>query len=639
MVKHARFVTALALLAGCSSGGGGGGKAPPDTTPPTVILVMPPDASAGVLPGTLLEATFDEPLDPGSVTTATFAVEVGGAPVAGATSTAGAVARFTPAAPLPELALVTARLTTAVRDLAGNRLAAPFAWSFTVADVTPPAVLGVAPAAGSVEVEPHAVVTVDFSEPVRDSAATTAAVTLSAPGGAQVPATVTVSGATVRLTPSAPLGWGTAYAVAVGVGVTDLAGNPLPAPVTSSFTTRPQPGALDASFAASGVARLDLGGVGDTARALAIRASDGGIALGAQTDGLGGARLIRLLADGDLDPSFGTTGVAAPGPAFACASGVGFQSTGRLVAVMGEGGGATNTFTTARLDDAGLLDPTFGASGVARPDLATVRPDLGGAFNGCSTRMAVQPDDRIVLAGERSTTTGLLKPIMTVVRLTAGGDLDPSFGTSGVVALDGPDFRSTSWAVALQPDGKIIVGGWSYWDGEGAFDAVVVRLDAGGQPDPSFGTTGVARIHAGPAGSNDRVVGVGVDGVGRILVAVDSYAAGGYRAFLARLDASGALDPSFAFGGITMTFGGPAWGGLVVQPDGKAVVAGGAGAGLAVARLGPTGALDPVFGAGGVATHANGPFPFATALQPDGSIVVVGEVGSAKDVGLARLRP
>jgi uncharacterized delta-60 repeat protein len=502
-----------------------------------------------------------------------------------------------------------------------------------VADVTPPQVLWFGPTAGAVDVDPHTVVTVLFSEPIRDSSATAAAVTLSVPGGAQVLVSATVSGDIVTLAPAAPLAWGTTYDIAAGVGVTDLAGNALPGQVGCSFTTRAQPGSLDAAFAVSGLARIDLGGPNDTARSLAIRASDGRIALGGSTDGLGGARLVRLLADGSRDAGFGADGIVTPGAAFQCTSGVGYQSTGLLVAVMtGAGSGSTNTFETARLDDAGLLDPAFGTSGVARPDLG----NLGDADNTCSTRMAVQPDDRIVLAGERSTTTGLIGPIMTVVRLTAAGDLDPSFGTSGVSALDLPDVRSNSRAVALQPDGKILVGGWSSWGG-GVFDALVWRLDVDGQTDPSFGTTGLARIHVGAPGSDDFAVGVGVDDLGRVLVTVTSSGSGGYNSAVVRLDATGGLDPSFGAGGV-VALAGPWWAGVAVQPDRRPVMAGTFES--MVARFGTDGALDPVFGTNGVVT-TGGPFPYAIGLQQDGKIVVVGEVSDAgaKDVGVLRLRP
>lgn len=102
-----------------------------DLLPPTVLSTSPVDGAIDVSQAAAVTAVFDEDLDPGSVTPGTFRlVDSLAAPVPGSVSYADRVATFTPDAPLDTLHRYTATLETGVRDVAGNALGAPVAWSF-----------------------------------------------------------------------------------------------------------------------------------------------------------------------------------------------------------------------------------------------------------------------------------------------------------------------------------------------------------------------------------------------------------------------------------------------------------------------------------------------------------------------------
>jgi len=108
-------------------------NATPDSTPPAVNSTIPSNAATSVGTNGAITAVFSEPLDPLSVTTATFTLNQGATPIAGTVTCALVTATFTPLTPLTTSTVYTAVLTTGVKDLAGNVLASSFTWSFTTA--------------------------------------------------------------------------------------------------------------------------------------------------------------------------------------------------------------------------------------------------------------------------------------------------------------------------------------------------------------------------------------------------------------------------------------------------------------------------------------------------------------------------
>ncbi len=209
------------------------------------------------------------------------------------------------------------------------------------------------------------------------------------------------------------------------------------------------------------------------------------------------------------------------------------------------------------------------------------------------------------------------------------GSLDNTFGTAGVAVLDLGAEVSVS-KMAVQADGKIVVAGRKGTAGTNA-DVLVARLGATGALDATFGTGGTRVVDLGS--NSDFGSGLAVLANGKIVVGA---VPGLCQAALVQLDSAGALDGSFAIGGVFNLA--PGSGGvamcafaLAVQPvDGKillgGVIGGANGGDFSLARFTPAGALDAGFGTGGLVSTDFGQNDqiFALALQADGKIVAGG---------------
>ena len=286
---------------------------------------------------------------------------------------------------------------------------------------------------------------------------------------------------------------------------------------------------------------------------------------------------------GDLDTTFGSGGKKTVNfGGTDAAQAVLVQPNGRVVA--GGRRRPASSFCVVRLRSAnGTLDPTFGSGGKRVIDFGTDDESVYGA--------ALQPDGKIVLAGDSR-----LQP--AVVRLKANGALDTSF--------DGDGRKLFSWgaigrvtAVVVAPNGKILLGGFSGPEGG---NIQVARLNANGTFDTTFGTAGIAAVDFGGTEFGEAMAR---QADGRILVAGRSSAGG---AVVARLRATGVLDPDFGGDGRVTLPGGGSLNAVLVQPDRNIVVAGNASgsATMTVTRLKPDGSLDTGFGSGGTATVAFG---------------------------------
>jgi uncharacterized delta-60 repeat protein len=320
---------------------------------------------------------------------------------------------------------------------------------------------------------------------------------------------------------------------------------------------------------------------------------------------------------GDLDATFGSGGrktVNFGGTDAARA--VLVQPNGRVV--VAGGGGPASSFCVVRLRAAnGTLDPTFGTGGKRVIDFGTDDESVYGA--------ALQPDGRIVLAGDSR-----LQP--AVVRLKADGALDTSFDDDGRKLFSwGAIGRVT--AVVVAPNGKLLLGGFSGPEGG---NIQVARLKANGAFDTTFGAGGIATVDFGATEFGEAMAR---QADGRILVAGRSSSGGGV---VARLRATGVLDPDFGSGGRVTLPGGGSLEAVLVQPDRNIIVAGNAGgsATMTVTRLKPDGSLDTTFGSGGTTAVAFGSLanPLGGAVcQADGKIVIAGYTQDGEDVAVARL--
>ncbi len=214
-----------------------------DVTPPTVISNQPPTGFLTVSPAATATVVFSEPMDPASISTTTFNLKVTatGALIPGTVTFTAATrtAEFKPTSLLPNPENITATVTTGAKDLAGNGLAAPFAWGFRTRDDTPPTVLSTTPANGAT-VPPSVIFFIAFSEAMDASTINATNITLKVTSsGTPVAGNVNYN-ATTRIasfTPNQTLAQNIGYTLTISGAVKDAAGNQMGTAVTVAITT------------------------------------------------------------------------------------------------------------------------------------------------------------------------------------------------------------------------------------------------------------------------------------------------------------------------------------------------------------------------------------------------------------------
>jgi hypothetical protein len=234
--------TAIVLLFACGGGGGGGGSTPggtPDTTAPTIVSTTPANSATDVALNITISAIFSEPV--ASVDGTTFTLKnSAGSVVSGSVSYSGVTAVFSPSVDLDTGTTYTASITTAVKDLAGNALAADHVWAFTTGttlDTTPPTVISTSPPNGATDVSLTTAITVTFSEAMDCSTISAATVTIHDAGSSGVSGGLSCGGSSASFTPASHLTASIVYTVLVTTGVKDSAGNALASDYTWSFAT------------------------------------------------------------------------------------------------------------------------------------------------------------------------------------------------------------------------------------------------------------------------------------------------------------------------------------------------------------------------------------------------------------------
>lgn len=265
--------------------------------------------------------------------------------------------------------------------------------------------------------------------------------------------------------------------------------------------------------------------------------------------------------------------------------------------------------------------------------------------------MAVQPDGRIVVAGDCD--MGATGFDFCVARYTAGGALDTSFNLTGKqsTAIGSGGSYDAARAITLQADGKILVAGLCDVGGSTGRDFCVVRYTSTGGLDPSFGSGGIATTNIAPGTGADSAYAVGVADSGSIVLAGEcAMGASGTDLCLAMLTAYGIADTSFNGTGKVSTAVGPgaatdvayslavAGGGRIVVA-GQCAMGGATGNDMCIARYNPTGTLDTGFNGTGVRTTSVGPgatddVAFAIGVHGDGQVVAAGACDMAGGTGV-----
>lgn len=398
------------------------------------------------------------------------------------------------------------------------------------------------------------------------------------------------------------------------------------------------PEALDTTFDGDGKKELAIG-VSAAAQAVVIQ-PDGRIVLGGQTTGgsIFDFLLVRMLPTGGLDPSFDGDGIAVVdlGGTNDLGQALLLQPDGRILIGGRSQLAGDDDFGLARVSATGALDGTFGSGG-------TVRTSFGTGFDAIFA-LAQQGDGRIVAAGSATVGGG---EAIALVRYGVGGALDPTFGTGGK-ATTAIGTNAVALAVALQPDGRIVSGGYAIVSGVVRF--ALTRHLTNGNLDPAFGTGGIVTTSIG--GVSDEINAIALQADGKIVVGGFSVISGVGTFAVARYETNGSLDTTFGTDGVaTFSVGDAAPAraqGVKIQSDGKLLVSGfGSNPGVAAndfgtIRLNQNGTLDTTFATGGkitttmVATDSDQ--GLALAIQANGRIVVagVGFYGSSRRVEVLR---
>ena len=205
--------------------------------PVTVSSTTPVIGAIAVPVNEKITAVFSKPMDPATISTATFLV----AGVTGVVTCNAAcnIATFAPASNLTASTLYTATITTGAKDPAANSVASPFVWSFTTGattDVTAPTVISTNPLNVSTGAALNQKIGATFSKTMNSTTITTTTFTVKQ-GTTAVAGTVSYAGTTATFTPTANLAASTLYTATISIGATDLAGNALATPFVWSFTT------------------------------------------------------------------------------------------------------------------------------------------------------------------------------------------------------------------------------------------------------------------------------------------------------------------------------------------------------------------------------------------------------------------
>jgi uncharacterized delta-60 repeat protein len=298
-----------------------------------------------------------------------------------------------------------------------------------------------------------------------------------------------------------------------------------------------------------------------------------------QFNGINISYFTRLNNDGSMDFNFNTTSNTGANSWVEC---IETQSDGKILL----GGwftkyNGTNRNNIARLNTDGTLDITF---------------NPGNGTNGFIRAIKVQLDGKIILGGNFNTYNNI--PRCNLVRVNQNGSLDNTFNpvcaTTGQVN-----------SIALQPDGKIIIGGIGL-NYSGTPRNYLVRLNMDGSLDTSFNISGI--------GPNDHIEVISTQQDGKIIISGELTQYNGInRNRIARLNSDGTLDETFNRTSLGIVYA------IHIQLDGKILI--GTNFTPYLARLNSDGSNDVTFNPG---LGANDRI-FQISSQPDGKILITGE--------------
>lgn len=427
-----------------------------------------------------------------------------------------------------------------------------------------------------------------------------------------------------------------------------LAGCSIDANIFSLLEPASQPGppVLESpiTFGENGYTRFKMRTGGDPSdndgKAVAIQA-DGKILIGGYATVIEGEDfgLIRLNPDGSIDTSFATNGkwTYAPGvDNYDTILDMTLQSDNKILAA-GISNDSNNKSRVAllRLLPNGTPDNTFGTAGFSYINFAAASESEG-------KKLFLLPDGKILVAG-----TSYVSPYNQVVvaRFNANGTLDTTFNSgAGYNILTIAGRHNDVDDLKVDNLGRIIVGGYTWPSGDLA--GMIARLTADGDLDTTFGGTGIVITNRSVA-ANDNIQSVHPLSDGSILVAGSITIAGDSDFFVSKYTVTGTIDNTFNGTGIAQVNNGltDSCRSMQVASDGSIFLFGNSSGNMVVAKLTAAVGLDASFGAGGLTSAditGNNDYDYAadSALLSDGRLVVIGYTYlDTEEYSIARFNP
>ena len=389
-------------------------------------------------------------------------------------------------------------------------------------------------------------------------------------------------------------------------------------------------GMLDPTFGSNGIVTTKFNNMPSSANEVVLQTDGKIITLGTVklSDTQSKKILTRYNNNGTVDNTFGVNGSTLVEVELFSGSKIALQPGGKLIV----GGKSGDEFAVVRYNVKGTLDTSFGTNGMGVYDLGgsdvhqslgdiaiqsdgkivvvgdisasqSTRADLIFArFNSDGTKdisdviyfsnshenygkaVVIQADGKIVLSGIITPDDGR-GPLLSLARINQDGSLDKStFGIDGKVTTPLFDFDNSHSALALQPDGKIVLTGTVFKNGGIDGNLAVVRFNSNGSLDTLFGGTGIVNTDFG---NNEQADDLVIQADGKIIVEGTTSSAGTSDFLLVRYNNDGSLDATFGTNGKVITdFGNNTETamGIVMQPDNKVVVVGTSGENAILAR-------------------------------------------------------
>jgi uncharacterized delta-60 repeat protein len=400
-------------------------------------------------------------------------------------------------------------------------------------------------------------------------------------------------------------------------------------------------GGLDPSFGGTGVVITNLGPADEKATSVVVQPWDDEVVVASRDEQPGQAgsyefALVRYNPDGTLDSTFGSGGIVA----IHVSSGndsinqIILTPDQKILAVGWSHVGTGQEIALARFNSNGTLDNTFGSGGV-------VLTHVSGKTNDAGDSVILDPSGRIIVGGSSyQGTSGRYTFANVLLRLNANGTLDKTFGSQGKVVGTYGSHTYDAWGTL-----EILPSGSTYQIAALGVDNgnnVVAHFNANGSRVSGFGSNGeVVLVNGG---------GSAFQSDGKIVGAYETGSVANDAIVVLRYNADGTPDSTFGTAGEVVTYASSFFGGsqalatadaVAIDPQGRIVVSGRAGIyddweDSMLLRFNANGTIDATFGQNGVELVMNSPIGdrseyTALTFQPDGNIIAAGYVYTSYD--------